>query len=569
MTCAFAKVLIWVPIVSHAQDVEQIAKEDPVKVSGGLSVNTTAYTASGIENRRDPFFWQINSNLNFDILGIIQAPFSLSISQQNKNFAQAQPFNRFGISPKYKWLTLHLGHRSMRFSDYTLAGNLFLGAGVDVNKKDSFVRFSAMWGRFAKPVNRTAQSGLVFARPTFRRTGWGFKVGLGREKHNVDLILFTAKDDPNSIQITDTLEISPEENAVFGIVTTNEITDRISFEAEFAHSLFTRDANSPTVTLQQYSFVNNFGGLFEPNSTSEFNNAFRSAMTYAGQGYQLNIGYKRVDPGFRTLGSSFLNNDLEDITAGAGWNMFSGKVNMALNGGVQRNNLDDQLLSRVRRIIYSTSVNYAVSERLNVASNYANFSTTTRQSQLRRELLADSLEYFQVTRSGGVNLNYQTNGELVSHNLFLNTNIQDATDSEDNSSTFYNLTGGHQVRIAQDWGLTTSYTMNHNKTAGITNVTTGPILAVNRSLLQGKIRTTLSTSLLNAYMAGDLESRIVNVRWVNNLQVGKSHNFSLSSYYLNRDLQGEDPRTISELRVSMNYGYRFNKSFGKGKNEDE
>ena len=243
--------------ITQAQDLEQITKDEILKVNGGLSVNTTAYMASGIENRRDPFYWLINANLTFDILGLIQAPFSMNISQQNKNFSQAQPFNRFGISPKYKWLTLHLGHRSLRFSDYTLAGNLFFGAGAEIAKPESFVRVSAIWGRFAKPVNKTAQSGLVFARPIFKRTGFGFKVGLGKDKNQVDLIMFTAKDDPNSIVMTDTLEVTPEENVVLGLTTRNAISDRLTFEGEYTYSLFTRDTRSPEITLQKYSFVNN------------------------------------------------------------------------------------------------------------------------------------------------------------------------------------------------------------------------------------------------------------------------------------------------------------------------
>ena len=142
------------------------------------------------------------------------------------------------------------------------------------------------------------------------------------------------------------------------------------------------------------------------------------------------------------------------------------KLNFSFNAGLQRNNLDDQLLTVVRRAIYSTSVGYTVNDRLNISTNYANFSTNTRQIQMRRELFADSLEYFQVTRSGGANINYQLPGKVVSHNFFLNNNVQDATDSENNSSTFFNLTAGHQVKISKAWGLTTTYTMNPQQDHG-------------------------------------------------------------------------------------------------------
>src|SRR3954462_6860262 len=68
----------------QAQDVENVLKQKPVKVSGGVSATTTLYNAQGIANRRDPFYWMLNANLNFNILGIIQAPFSMTLSEQSK-----------------------------------------------------------------------------------------------------------------------------------------------------------------------------------------------------------------------------------------------------------------------------------------------------------------------------------------------------------------------------------------------------------------------------------------------------------------------------------------------------
>ena len=51
-----------------AQDIEEVIKAKPISFSGGISANTTFYKAYGIENRRDPFYWIVNANVNFDFL---------------------------------------------------------------------------------------------------------------------------------------------------------------------------------------------------------------------------------------------------------------------------------------------------------------------------------------------------------------------------------------------------------------------------------------------------------------------------------------------------------------------
>ena len=545
--------LLWTINPSQAQDLEKISEQKIIKISGGISANTTFYNAWGIDNRRDPFYWMLSANLNLNILGIIQAPFSVTISQQNKSFSQPQPFNRFGLSPKYKAVTAHLGHRSMHFSEYSLAGNMFLGVGVEVTPENSFVRVSAMYGRLAKAVEKSAQEGLVFAQPTFRRIGYGAKIGLGRDKHIVDLILFRAKDDENSIPITDEVEVMPEDNLVAAIHSTHTISEKIAVELEYAYSLFTRDKRAVKAASDQYTFINNLGGLYKPNISSEFHNAFTISTNYNGESYQANIKYRQVDPGYRTLGSSFLNNGMKDLTAGLSWGMLERKLTVSTNGGVQQSTKENAVL----RVIYGVNMNYSASDRLSLSGNYANFSTTTRQTQIQTDILVDSLQYFQVTRSGGFNANYRLGSTDSPKTLFLSANIQDATDSQNNSSTFYNLNAGQQMKIAGDWQFSLSGSYNKNYSELFENTSIGPVAGVNRTFLEGKIRSSFSAAWLNAYLGNQLQSQVLNIRWSNSLRVAKKHAFAVNIYYLNNNELGEDPRKFSEFRGMVNYNYSF------------
>jgi hypothetical protein len=537
----------------HGQDLEKIAEQKVVAVNGGVSTNTTFYDAQGIENRRDPFYWLVSANLNFNILGVVQAPFSMTVSQQDKKFSQPQPFNRFGISPKYKSITGHFGHRSMTFSEYTLAGSMFLGAGVEVTPQDGFVRISAMYGQLAKAVERTAQAGLVFAKPTFQRLGYGIKLGLGKKKNMVDLILFKGKDDPNSIAVTEDLEVTPEENLVGAIHSKHEVSGRVAVELEYAYSLFTRDVRTTGTSSENYSFFNNLGGLFKPNMSSEFNKALTTTVNYNGERYQANVKYRNVDPGYRTLGSSFLNNGLKDITGGVSTSVLQQKINISTNAGFQKTTSENSMV----RVIYTVNVTYNSSKRITLNTSYSNFSTTTRQTQIQRDVLIDTLEYFQVTRNAAVNLNYKLGNGQNERALLLTANAQDATDSDNNASTFYTLTVGHQMKINGDWQFVANGSYNKNVAQGFTNTSIGPSINVNKAFNEGRVRSALNIAMLNSYANGSKQSDVKNFGITNNLRVGKSHSFAINVYYLLNTQTGEMGKTFSEIRGMFNYNYNF------------
>ena len=72
-----------------------------------------------------------------------------------------------------------------------------------------------------------------------------------------------------------------------------------------------------------------------------------------------------------------MNNDLEDITAAFGIQLFKSKVNVNVTGGVQRNNLGNDLLTTTARFIGNATLGWSITQNLNVGLNYGNFTTNT------------------------------------------------------------------------------------------------------------------------------------------------------------------------------------------------
>lgn len=95
-----------------------------------------------------------------------------------------QPFNQFGISPKYKWATLHLGYRNLTYSNYTLAGHRILGAGFDLKPKNFRIGFMYGQLRRSASIDSSMNANPMYVRPapTYKRLGMAAKLGYSFKK---------------------------------------------------------------------------------------------------------------------------------------------------------------------------------------------------------------------------------------------------------------------------------------------------------------------------------------------------------------------------------------------------
>lgn len=561
-------VLVIHPLIPlQGQDLANIDKKNPVKVSGGMNATQTFYHAWNMVDRRDPYYFLLNANLNFDIAGV-HIPFSATISSQQKNITYTQPFNMYGISPRYKALTVHLGYRSMQFSDFTLGGNMFLGAGVEVAPANSFVKASAMYGRFAKAVTAGASENTFTGEPAYERWGYGTKVTLGRQvNRQFDLIAFHGMDKTGAVSdvLADSLGMKPAENLVLGIVTRQAVTDQINFDLEYAFSAYTEDIRIQDQETVSNKFFNHLGFFFTPNISTQFNKAVSGNLTYNHSRYQFRISYRRIDPEFKTMGSVFLNNDLEDITGNLGWRMLKNKMNISMGAGVQKNNLDDALASRMKRLIGNVNWTYMISNKLNVNACYSNFTSNTKinntrltANQLGLHQNADSLAYNQITNSASGGVNYNTGSDKVKHAVFANGNYQRAKDSQENSSTFYNLTTGYQQNIIPaGMNITFSATYNYSLIGINTNRSAGPNIALSKLLIKKKVRSTLGVTHLQTFSNESKTGTNTMVRFSSSYKKGKHHVVTMDMTWLLREVSAGTGRSFKEFRGNVIYGFTF------------
>jgi hypothetical protein len=542
------------------------SQNQKLKVSGSINGSGIGYGVSGIAARRAPFYWLLSGNLTLNYWKIT-APFSFNISQQDQTFRYPQPFNQFGISPTYKFVTLHLGYRSLNFSEFTLAGTIFLGAGVEVAPPNSIVKVSAMYGRLAKARLAGGLNDLELGIPSYERWGYGTKITLGKNGQEVDLIVFRGRDDPFSIPDSSAskLKITPAENFVTGINVRRSIGNRLSLNLEYALSAYNKDIRDTKSESTSYRYANYLGDLFTPTISSQFNSAFQAQIAYKANTYQLNFKYRRLGPDYKTMGSPFMNNDFEDITGGAATSFLKNRLNVATNVGVQQNNLNHNQETQVKRFIGSITTSFMFSEKLNVSLAYNNFNSTTKldrfyqQSQLDR---IDTLLYLQVTNSINGNVNYTVKKGDVSRGVILGANYQVASDKQNNNSVFYNANAGYQIlNTKKDLTFNTNFNYNSNKVTQLTN-SIGPTVSVNKLFLQKKIKTSFSSSYIQFFQSSELLNENISVRFTCAYITKTKHSFGIDLSGLNRSSKIASTPSFTEFRGGITYNYSFARELG-------
>ncbi|MEQ8926947.1 MAG: hypothetical protein RLO81_14095 [Fulvivirga sp.] len=545
------------------QNLESIGQSKPIEVSGGLSLSNIIYAADGIDQRRDPYTYFASGNVTLSLYGW-SVPFSFAFSNQNSSFQQ--PFNQYGLHPTYKWITGHIGYTSMSFSPYTLNGHLFLGAGVDLEPTDK-LSISAMYGRLQKAIQPDSTNESVL--PAFYRTGFGLKTSYGSASDNVTFIFFSATDDENSLNyVPESLEVLPRENLVLSLGGSKTIVPNLILKAEIATSALTRDKRAASYESSSKNIFST--GIFNQKQSTGYYNAYNVGISYAFSAFSVGAGYERIDPGYETLGAYFFNNNLENITANANTSLFSGKVNVGVNAGLQRDNLDGEKVSSMSRFVGSMNVGYTPSNRLNIAVNYSSFNTYTNirsQFQDINQLTPydnlDTLNFTQISQSINSNVNYMlSTNEARRQNINVNITYQNAADEqggvEQNSgSQFYMFNAAYNLSIVpSNTSFTLAFNYSKNEAAGLNSTTLGPTLGVNKTLLDKKMRTGLSVSLNNAYTNNQLVNRVVNYRLTGSYALKKKHAFNVSAVALNRTTVGEDG-AVDFLEFTGTVGYNL------------
>ncbi len=557
--CLFSTLLQSQDIENTYQQIKEKMTGPVLKIKGGVNASLLAAYTNSNTRRADPFAWRLNGQLQFDFWGI-KMPVSLLMSSRSTVFNYQLPAYTFvGLRPSYRWATLHLGNSNMSFSPYTLSGHSFQGVGVEL--KPGIWRVSAMRGQLKRAGLRELGQ-LQAIDPTFKRTAWGIKAGIDTGKEHFDLTLFKAGDQFD-LRSTDSLSIQPKENLVLGLTGRKNISQSLYIAVNYAASFLTRNANSND-RLNPPPALYTLGLLDFKNSTA-MHKALKTSFGLKTNFGSIEIHHEWVDPGYRSLGTLFFNDDLENITASSTFSLLNKKLNVHANLGVQRNNLSGYESNVNRRFIGTVNATYNGIKALTLNLNYSNFSSTNRLRSLSDPLdLLDSIKLVLVNQQLNIAANYSLGAEKKSmlnaqFSIQKGNAIQNDEVQIGQQNQYYLGQLSHTYLFGnQGMSLSSSLMLNIYENQHLRNTSIAPTLSFVLPLLKDQLKWTTVLSYLYQRTNPSQDSRILN--WQNQLSFSwdKKHRLQLQMGLIQREGKGsQSPAALFESRGRLTYAWIF------------
>lgn len=550
--CLCAAVLACIAIVPPvpmvAQDLERIGEGSAINAHGSVAVRTVGYAATGINARRNPLSWTLSGTVTANVYDLA-LPFSFVIGEQERSYSQ--PFNRFGISPKYKWATAHLGYRSLSFSPYTLSGHQFLGAGLELNPGK--FRLGMMYGNLQRAVEEDTATASV--TPAYERTGFGGRIGYGTDSEYLDIIVFKGQDNANSLsRVPSSGSVLPGENLVVGLSGRAEIVQGVTAYFDGAVSDYTRDSRVQTIASTN-ELTDALQDIIPPRISTQLYTAFRAGATLSLSHFGLNASFSRIDPDYQSMGAYAMNTDMQSIVVAPSLMLPSAGVRVQASFTVQHDNLQNKKAATTQRILPMVAVSYTPTPALGLDVQYTDVLTTQRAG-LRP--LNDTVVVQQRVPMMSISPRYSIADSALSHTVFANVTYQTLADDNPFTRQYaqYSTLGVHAsysisfVPSALSLSLSANTTTMNNASGNTRN--SGFALGATKSFWENSLSSSANMAL-SLYPNGSTVSGSLGSRYA----VTKEHSISVELSYVSSSASAVENTTFSEFTAMASYVFTF------------
>lgn len=542
---------------ARAQDIETVVSAKPVVVSGFVNAGINLIEDNRASALQSPLGYFTTLGVNFNFFGALQVPISFTYADQQTTF-QRPSFQTFGVSPSYKWITLHAGYRSFKLSPLLMGGAQVKGLGIELTP--GAFQLLVFKGDLTNNFNFGFSNEVIAANDIeiFKRSALGVKVGVGKGQNFVRMSLLKVQDDETtgSLLALDTLSILPKENLGLAVSSGVLLFNRLSLTANVAGSALNSNTRSPLVETEEV-FSRLSDVFMEINESTRYAYTYDASIALQINRWRIGAKYQHVDPNYETLGYIFLQQDINNYTGFLSGTMFRSKLILNANVGVQYNNTQDLFAQTEKRVIYNFSANWSIQPGLQWSGTYNNFNT---EGNLSITEVVDSLQFTSGNVGYGNSINYQFGPKEGKHSLNLNVahNSFEIVRAEQvlstNTSAMYNLSYNKRIKSS---GLT------YGATLRLSNFDAADANSVSRKGLSLKLQKKMSKSITMMLRPsydinttnGISDGSVLNMRFRTNYKVSSKTNLSASVSYRNRRTKVLAP--FSQIRLSLAFNSRF------------
>ncbi len=445
----------------------------PFTLTGSLVTAAETYRIPGLETPLPSSELRLFFNPTVTIYDI-QLPFSLILSTQERSFNQ--PFNQFGVSPRYKMVTLHLGYRSLPLSEFSLSDAIILGAGGEVELP--WLRVRGMYGRFRRSIEEDTIANTL---PVYARTGWAAGIDAGGESNRIGLNILHAWDDSTSLDNRPRrTSIFPEENLTGSLAGKCSFFDgQFLLDGEFAASLWTR--NTGQEAMSDSGAAAAAEGIYDARISTQLTYAARAAGTYNGEIASVRLEYARVEPEFQTMGATYTLNDREDLILSPSLRLLEGRLRLGGSIGHRRDNLLDLEGHTTHRIMGSANVNWAPAPSFALDGQFSSYSMSNAPAAFA---LNDTTRVENVTQYFAFSPRYVFLAGSVQHAILLHATRQAYVDRNILNGSARNndaltLLASYSGALPDGLGFSASLQFTEAHTTFVTNIIRGVTLGAS------------------------------------------------------------------------------------------
>ena len=552
-------IILLLPLYAGAQDIESLKSAKPFTINGGIGLSSVFYGVNGIDNRQAPFSYGLNADLNMSVYGVFSLPISFVWYSQQSSALNYPTFNRFGMSPKYKWFTAHFGYRNMRLSEFTLNGHTFLGAGVEMTPGK--FRMAAMYGKFNQ--NSDNDPYMADSIPRFTRKGWAAKIGYGTERNFIDVSMLRIGDekkDDNPPYFPGAP--TPAENLALGVTTMLNFTPKLSFSFDGSVSCLTQNAaDSAEVKIKGFG-TSLVSKIITLNMTTVPSTAFKTSLAYKiTDKIGTSVEYRRIDPEYQSLGAYFFSNDIEIYTFNANAGFWNNRIMLRGSFGSQRDNLGKTKKFTSKRGVGSLSGSINFTQNFGIDGNWNNLSTNQRGG---RTAIIDSLKLFQVNNTFSITPRFTIVNTRHSHFVMFNYNRMKLDDKNKTTAAQTEtattiLTANYSLGLLKS-GANLSLGLNHTTIEN--NMYEGKTYGGSLTAAQALLKNKLSLSWANSYMLnrfGGSDGATFNSFLSANFRPHPKHSFNLGVNFISNSYSKSEtsPASYNETRGDIRYAFTF------------
>ena len=346
-----------------------------------------------------------------------------------------------------------------------------------------------------------------------------------------------------------------------GLTSRISLTSKLILNVDGSLSFLTSNSSLGTSDTINDRLMMLASNLISINPTSQRFSAIKTSLTYNfSKNVSSGFEYRRIDPGFQSMGSYFFNNDLELITFNQSVSLLESKFRARGSIGMQRDNLDGSKNSTSRRMIGSLSGNYAIDDNWAVDLSYNNYSTNQKAV---KNIVDNSLMVFQVNHSLLLSPRFMKASQSFAHLVMLNLNwmilndknsqTSDMTDTDTKVAMLMYSLGIVKQKINVSLGANYTKMVNQN----YTNQLAGGTLGISSSLLKDK----LTLNWNNAYMINKLNGDsgiIFNTSLNSNYRFLPRHSVTLNwNLIKNSFADSSVVPSYNEIRGDLGYAFTF------------